>query len=759
MFISLIPNFAQMKSLLSTLFLLLFSSWMIAQSPCLSSSNFNIVVLGSSTAAGAGPSSPDSTWVNRFTAYVQDINPANQVFNLAVGGYNTYRIMPTGFVPPASRPNPDVNANITEAINLGADAIIVNMPSNDVASNYTTQEQLFNLDTIVQIADANNIPIWICTTQPRNFSDPLKLQQQWDIKDSIYLYFNPYAIDFWTSFALPDHSLDPYYDSGDGVHMNDPAHALMFDRVVQASILDSIFTPSSGVDYFVYSNQLISDSLCGEANAVLETIVVNIGAAGTSDFNLIQELEHENLGVLADSSHVIAGLATCETDTITMVVNTSFEGAFDFCSYTLSSLDTIPSNDSLCINFLRLGIPTIQVLNDTLCDPGMALLEVVVDPVDTVFWYTSPSATTPIASGNTYLSNFISSTNIWYAEAIRGDLFYKDQLSTTLNSNINFNGAMFNMVANQETIIDSLGIKINSLGSQGVEVFVKSGSYEGSELIPGNWTLLSSSTVNVSNSSDLTYVSIPNFTLLTNDTVGVHVRMSNSGSNLSYTNSGSPQIYQDTVLSLIAGSGIAYGFSNSYYPRIWNGSVHYHFGNKADGDCKTDRVAVSALVNDLTFDIGPDTIIDIAQTITLSAPTNMNGYLWSTGDTTASITFTGSDLGTGIHHLTVAFYDSLNCLKKDTVIVAVADLVGLNKNNEIAIKIYPNPVMNEIYLNIENNLPITRVSLFSSQGLLIKEFNLDENQHTIDVSYLSAGSYFVRVSHEFGQSTKSFNKL
>src|SRR5690349_18464412 len=77
-----------------------------------------IVVLGSSTAFGTGASSVDSSWVGRLQK-AHRLNTSDNldtiVTNLAVGGYNTYHIMPTGFVPPANRPAPDPLHNVTQA--------------------------------------------------------------------------------------------------------------------------------------------------------------------------------------------------------------------------------------------------------------------------------------------------------------------------------------------------------------------------------------------------------------------------------------------------------------------------------------------------------------------------------------------------------------------------------------------------------------------------------------------------------------------
>lgn len=747
------------KSILFTLSIIFYSISAFAQSPCIESTSFKIVVLGSSTAAGSGVSNSDSSWVNRYTRYLQEIHSNNEVVNLAVGGYNTYRIMPTGFVPPASRPSPDTGANITEALALGADAIIVNMPSNDVSAGYTTEEQLFNLDTIVQIATNNFTPIWICTTQPRNFSNPAKNQQQWDIKDSIYAHFNPRVIDFWTTIALPNYTIDPLYDSGDGIHLNDAGHSILNNRVIEAYILDSIFTSSTTVDYNIVSSRLLSDSLCGQQHSYFETVIVNIGETDTSNYNLNQELYHDSQGLISDSSYVLSGLNSCETDTLYFISNTAFEGGFEMCANSFSVHDTLNSNDSLCIQFSRLGKPFVQPLNDTLCHPGIANLTVNTDLNDTVFWYDSPVVGSPIGYGNSFSPGYVNTNEVWYAEAIRGDLYYSDDLTSALNSNVNYNGTMFNLVANQEAIIDSFGLKVNTLGSQTVEVFYKNGSYGGSELIENDWTLLTTVDVNVLSSSELTSIVLPGLNLPANDTIGIHLRMANSSSNLSYLNNGSTQIFQDTVLSIVAGSGIAYGFSNSFYPRIWNGSVHYHFGERLNGECKTNRVPVNVFVNDFDFNIGPDTIIDIAESITLNAPGGMFDYSWSTGYTTSNAVINGIDLGTGIHFVSVQFNDSLDCIRTDSIIIAVADLVGLKEASEIELKIYPNPAEN--FLNIEadfNRANIT-TKIYDYRGVLLGEMLLDNFKSSINISSLPTGKYILIFEADDEIWTKSFTKI
>ena len=126
-----------MRHLIILLVLLGFSISSQAQNtpnPCLTINDYTIVVIGSSTAAGAGANPSSMAWVNRYRDFLDSINPGNDVINLALGGYNTYRLMPSNFVPPINRPVPDTARNITKAISLNPDAIIVNLPSNDAGA-------------------------------------------------------------------------------------------------------------------------------------------------------------------------------------------------------------------------------------------------------------------------------------------------------------------------------------------------------------------------------------------------------------------------------------------------------------------------------------------------------------------------------------------------------------------------------------------------------------------------------------------------
>lgn len=189
-----------------------------------------IVVLGSSTSAGTGANPPDSAWVNRFRKQLLSTDSTWRVANLAVGGFTTYHVMPDGFVPPSGRPTPRTSNNISYALEYNPVAIIINLPSNDAASGYPVSEQIANYDTLIRFASQRNIRLWITTTQPRNFSSQSQLDALMAMRDSTWSRYGSMAIDFWTEIALSTGYINPLYNSGDGIHLNNAGHRIIYER-------------------------------------------------------------------------------------------------------------------------------------------------------------------------------------------------------------------------------------------------------------------------------------------------------------------------------------------------------------------------------------------------------------------------------------------------------------------------------------------------------------------------------------------------
>lgn len=219
-------------------------------------SPLRIVVIGSSTAAGTGAESPEGAWVNLYRSFLQNQYPGSEVINLGLGGQQTYHLLPSDHKPPPARPLPDPERNITRALALSPDAVIVNAPSNDAAAYYGPEEQLANFDLIVQTALAAGVPAFICTTQPRRF-EPEQVLIQTRLRDAIINRYGPLAINLWDKLATPDGFPDEMYDCGDGAHLNNLGHSQVFEAVKSCDLPARLVQAKSAAGYW----QQIGESL------------------------------------------------------------------------------------------------------------------------------------------------------------------------------------------------------------------------------------------------------------------------------------------------------------------------------------------------------------------------------------------------------------------------------------------------------------------------------------------------------------------
>ncbi len=204
-----------------------------------------VVVLGSSTAVGTGASS-NRGWVDLLHNHLLTQLPNHQLFNLAVGGYTTRDVLPTG----------NANHNITQALSLNPSVILVNLPSNDVARSISDEESMRNFAALKEEADAEGVPIYFTTTQPRNFSSVDTRQRLATQADQIEALFSPYVISIYSELADSNHRIKPPYGSGDGIHLNNAGHQFIFTEVrtlfdTASSQQDPISLTVSGLPAFL----------------------------------------------------------------------------------------------------------------------------------------------------------------------------------------------------------------------------------------------------------------------------------------------------------------------------------------------------------------------------------------------------------------------------------------------------------------------------------------------------------------------------
>lgn len=281
---------------------------------------FKIVVLGSSTAAGTGPSSPNNAWVWMYRNYLEQMDSRYDVVNLAQGGFCTYNILPTGTAIPAGvMQTINTNKNITQALSLNPDGIIINMPSNDAAYGYPVADQLSNYNLILNDANAQNVPVWITTPQPRNFgTDTTKLNIQLDMLQATNNNFGNMVVDFWTDFGVNGgNGILPQYDAGDGIHMNDAAHVILFNRIIAKGIHNTIRNAVLNTDeaseingsvLSVYPNPVQNEFFIATKNAKSKSVSLKIYNADGKMVSQYKDVKIQNGKAELSKSGLQSGL-------------------------------------------------------------------------------------------------------------------------------------------------------------------------------------------------------------------------------------------------------------------------------------------------------------------------------------------------------------------------------------------------------------------------------------------------------------------
>lgn len=214
--------------------------------PGISFSQRIIAAIGSSTTAGQGASTFDSSWVGRTRIYfgVRGLGLIDTVYEFGQPGATTAAGMPTGTRGvPGQYPT---NLNISAVMALNPDMVIISFPSNDILLDTPMAAYLSNLRTIYNIVTSAGKIAYVTTTQPRTTFNPTQTQNLKIGRDSIIMEFGTHALDFYDPLKNPNSpdslGFNPAFmsvsDPGDTIHPNDAGHALLFN-VVKSNVVFS----------------------------------------------------------------------------------------------------------------------------------------------------------------------------------------------------------------------------------------------------------------------------------------------------------------------------------------------------------------------------------------------------------------------------------------------------------------------------------------------------------------------------------------
>jgi lysophospholipase L1-like esterase len=187
------------------------------------------LIIGSSSAYGAGASSYEKSWAGLLTNLAAE--QGIEVINIARGGYTTYKALPSECDVQSARPQADLNHNIDQALLQSADLVIVSFPSNDAAAGYTAEESAFNLLMFRSALAQKQVPVVTLGTQPRNMA-VAKQQALKELDRLLKPRLAPCLVELYSHLVDNNGNLSSQYDSGDGVHLNDAGHKVVLSRLL-----------------------------------------------------------------------------------------------------------------------------------------------------------------------------------------------------------------------------------------------------------------------------------------------------------------------------------------------------------------------------------------------------------------------------------------------------------------------------------------------------------------------------------------------
>lgn len=194
-----------------------------------------VVILGSSTAAGRGADPLDSAWAYRIQDVVNNNRLKAKFIDLAKLGLSTYEAMPNGYSV-VNRPDPDTSANITKALKLKPNLVILSFPSNDIADDCSGIEIMHNYSVIVHMLDSAKVQYIIVGDQPRNFPTYNQRYREKTLNDTIKNTYGIHVNDIFGQLSTSSYMINPVYSAGDGIHLNNRGHAFIMSATLRQPI-------------------------------------------------------------------------------------------------------------------------------------------------------------------------------------------------------------------------------------------------------------------------------------------------------------------------------------------------------------------------------------------------------------------------------------------------------------------------------------------------------------------------------------------
>jgi lysophospholipase L1-like esterase len=249
---------------------LLFSSLFVFMS-LLSLSQYKIVVMGSSSAAGTGLGSTDTSWPNKLSMKIQ---PSLYV-NIARASTLITEGLPT---------SPDTAINVIKAYSYLPNHVWVSYPNNGYDDpNRSVAQIVADHVTILNYFLSRGVIPHIVGIQPRNTFSPTERTKLKTLDDTLIVVIGKYYVSVFNKLIGSNYLWNPALVQADGIHPNAAGHNVIFDEVWKQYLTSVAPTLSVGKDTTtVNSNIVLSYTINGLTPGKYRSVVTLYDSLGNT---------------------------------------------------------------------------------------------------------------------------------------------------------------------------------------------------------------------------------------------------------------------------------------------------------------------------------------------------------------------------------------------------------------------------------------------------------------------------------------------
>lgn len=583
-------------------------------------------------------------------------------------------------------------------------------------------------------------------------------------------------------------SYDPQFISMTDLHagsagINDVGNISSFVTDDIDGEVRSGLTPDIGADEFtpltdnLYTLDILGSGGCGEDSTRLGVVIRNLGSNDQTGFDVNAEVTFP--GGNTTLTETYNGTLTPNTnDTIyfTQTINTYAGGQMDLVVYSSLVGDQYNLNDTLRASLLFLdhpNSPSIITPQDQ-CDNNVEI-SASPDSGDVLMWYADAEGGEPLYIGNPFRPT-VSGDTTFFVEAHHGSGStgclriteiepngLGDYIEISNLSGVGFDATGYKVIASDDygdfTAVNAISWDLDYFNAGEAKYRTDDGTdnYWGSNLLlePGfpGWVMIIDPQGNIVDFATMLWDSTTIQTsAITFNTFNLTIGSEWSGDGFDNNCVG------ETSSRLGNGdnnNGTDWGCDLSSKGSV-NPNLASVFLNCGIGACASPRSAIDIhLIPGITADLGPDTAFTSSPiSYQLSPGQGYSSYLWSTGETTDTITITSA----GDYWVMVSGPNG--CTIVDSVSISLIDQVAGQLSND-AITFFPNPASDQLNIKTAGiDLNNAQFKIFDARGGLVNDVMITEQNNrsvVVDLKRYEAGIYFVQVITDKGMRVERIN--